>query len=292
LIPLKQKVDNVHAVREPLSPLDKAHPVIFEGTRQVLWLQLDGSRSERGYRNIEVSDEPLRTDKAILGALSALEGRKLNPEWLRETLPRLDLERRTVGQIENSQHRRAIDYALMLLRYHKPDFDGLVQEEKIELIERACAHVNELLNALQRLMAFLEYGAPGRELRSANKDAEKHVTAAVLKHVDGLSYLAIAEELGEPIPQTYRDKGDHPTVRKWVRLGTELLESAVGEQGLRAQVEAMKEEARRWNSLSEEEQEAEEEAELRGISVEEARRYLEDWYARREEQSITEEPGT
>jgi hypothetical protein len=40
---------------------------------QIVWLKLDGPRSpERGYREISVSDEPLRTDAAILAALTAL----------------------------------------------------------------------------------------------------------------------------------------------------------------------------------------------------------------------------
>jgi len=43
---------------------------------QIVWLKLDGPRSpERGYREISVSDEPLRTDAAILAALTALEGK-------------------------------------------------------------------------------------------------------------------------------------------------------------------------------------------------------------------------
>ncbi|MDQ3923351.1 MAG: hypothetical protein M3309_05420 [Actinomycetota bacterium] len=39
---------------------------------QKLWLQFGGSRSERGYRNIEVAKEPPRTDKAILAAVTAI----------------------------------------------------------------------------------------------------------------------------------------------------------------------------------------------------------------------------
>ncbi len=52
---------------------------------------------------------------------------------------------------------------------------------------------------------------------------------------------------------------------------------------MRSQIETMKAEANRWNSLTEEEQEVEEEAEFQGISKEEARRYLEEWYRRSSE---------
>ena len=56
---------------------------------QIVWLKLDGPRSpERGYREISVSDEPLRTDAAILAALTALEGKQLDLGALHEVLAR------------------------------------------------------------------------------------------------------------------------------------------------------------------------------------------------------------
>jgi len=77
-LPLKQQVSGDSAIPERLGIDRKASPVCFENTRQVLWLELDGRRSyKRGYREVGVSAEPPRTDKAILAALTALEGRSM-----------------------------------------------------------------------------------------------------------------------------------------------------------------------------------------------------------------------
>jgi len=87
--------------------------------------------------------------------------------------------------------------------------------------------------------------------------------------------MEIARQMGEPIAQKQKDKNDPATVRQWVKRGTRLMENVLGEERWRAQVEAMKAEAERWNDLTEEEQEAEEflerYAEARGISLEVAR---------------------
>ena len=50
-------------------------PVRLNDSREVLWLKLNGRRSEQGYRMIQILDAPLRTNTAILAALTALEGR-------------------------------------------------------------------------------------------------------------------------------------------------------------------------------------------------------------------------
>jgi hypothetical protein len=56
-------------------------------TGQTIWIRLDGPRSpEHGYQEISVSDEPLRTDAAIVAALSALEGRTFDLATLRSVL--------------------------------------------------------------------------------------------------------------------------------------------------------------------------------------------------------------
>jgi hypothetical protein len=40
---------------------------------KVLWIRFDGERTEHGHKGVRVSDEPLRTDAAIIAALTALE---------------------------------------------------------------------------------------------------------------------------------------------------------------------------------------------------------------------------
>lgn len=79
-------------IPRPATPSGGAYPVFFENTRQVLWLQLDGERPlGREYKGVVVSDEPLRTDKTILAALTALEGRPIDVERLRKALAELKL---------------------------------------------------------------------------------------------------------------------------------------------------------------------------------------------------------
>ncbi len=71
-LPLKQQAGNLSAVPKPLPLFGEAYPVRIGEAGQVFWLQLDAGRSERGYRNVAISDEPLQTDKAILAAMRFL----------------------------------------------------------------------------------------------------------------------------------------------------------------------------------------------------------------------------
>lgn len=292
-LPLKQQAGDLSAIPRLLPLYGEAYPVRFGAGRQVLWLRLDVGRSERGYRNVSVSDEPLRTDRAILAALTALEGRPLDTSRLsralRETTPShnesaWDLWVRAVdgrGAIgeplsgatavpEDLQHHQALDYVLSVLRHHRPDFDDLPREEKAALMVKSCAHVNEFLESLRKLVAFLEHGTPGCRTPAARKMADRDVAAAIFRDVDRLTYREIGEEIGVQPPDNFDYKGDHPTVRKMVGRGRDILKRALGEEGWWSQVEAMRAEAERWLSLSGTQREAEAQAEALGIPYEEA----------------------
>lgn len=224
-LPLKQRKDD-SAISEPatLLPFGQAYPVRFENTQQILWLQLDSTRSlKRGYREVRVADEPMRTDEAILAALTAMEGRRKDIRRLHRALAglKLPLERKMYEQwreafegfpieqvlegkrpelAKDLQHHQSLDYVLLLLRHHRPGFDGLPHGEKLTLIERTCGYINEFLEALRKLAIFLEFGSPDKILKGAAKDADRDVRAAVLRDVDRMSYREIGEELGEPLP--------------------------------------------------------------------------------------------
>ena len=320
-LPLKQRIDGSAISRPAATPYGDAYPVFFEKTRQVLWLQLDGQRPVgREYREVRVLNEPLRTDKAILAALTALEGRLMDIERLRKALPelKLPLERsmweqwgkaledlpeipyngpgtfevhfkQRGKQLEESnvpgglQSHQFLDYVLLLLRHYRPEFDDLPHEDKLELIVQACAHVNEFLEALRRFEAFLEYGIPGRPRKSAAKDANRDVKAAVLRDVDGLTYRQIGEELGIPPPKSIGYKGDHPKVRQMVKRGRRLLERALDKAGWQEHIGTMKAEAKRRHSLSQVERDAEDTAESLGMPYEEALQREQEEAARLEE---------
>jgi hypothetical protein len=75
----------------------------------------------------------------------------------------------------------------MLLRYHSPGFDELALEERADLIEETCAHINEFVEVLHKLMSFLENGKLKRRGPPATTVASRDIKAAVLKEVDGLT---------------------------------------------------------------------------------------------------------
>jgi len=274
-----------------------AHPVLFENSRQVLWLHLESKGVRKyGYKEIRVSDKPLRTDEAILAALTILEGKEVNLEELREEVNRQELRQGledaalTLGEptlepsFEESdsistgirRHTYPLGYVLLLLRYHRPGFDGLPREERANLIMQTFSRINQVLEASRKLTAFLEYGTPGRQQKPATREADRDVRAAVLKDVSKLTHREIGKELGIPLPENFDYKGDHPTVRQMVKRGRNILERVLGERGWQEQKEAMRAEAERWNSLTNVQQNAEITAEAWGIPYMDALRLAEE----------------
>jgi hypothetical protein len=293
---LKQRSGDYFAPPKPLPLYGNAYPTRLAQTAQTIWIRLDGPRSpERGYREISVSDEPLRTDAAIVAALTALEAKPLDLGALGKVLE-IDLPlrcesfwdrwNRALGDerieeglrrsLRELGHHQALDYVLMLLRYHQPGFDDLPRKERTNLLVDACAHTNEFLEALRKLVAFLEHGQLHFRGPAAIKVASKEVAAAVLRDVDGLTNREIGERLGVPLPTDFRIKADHPTVRKMVRRGRKALKAALGEDGWKEHVQGMKTEVQRWRLKSEIQREAELEAEALGVPYDEVLRRLEE----------------
>lgn len=289
-LPLKQQAGNLSSVPKPLPLYGEAYPVRVGDPGRVYWLQLDAGRSELGYLEIAVSDEPLRSDRAIFASMTSLEGRYLSPEKLRRILPVImpsygksfwdrwttiladkDAPAELVKDLEDIRHHGALDYVLAVLRYHRPGFDDLPLQERADLTAATCSHVNNYLEALRKLMAFVEYGTPGRRIPpTATILINRDIKAAVLKDVEGLTYREIGRKLGIPPPEDIAHKGDHPTVRKMVRRARKVLEDGLGEEGWHGQVRIMASEAERWLSRSETEKEAEIEAATLNISYEDA----------------------
>jgi hypothetical protein len=144
-----------------------------------------------------------------------------------------------------------LEHVVALLRYHKPEFDDLPRHEQLTLIEGACKHINEFLQSLGRLEAFLGYGAPNRNLTPSIREPQRDAKAAILRDVEGLNHREIGERLNIPLPPDFEIKGEHQTVRKMVERGRRILDAAYEEEGWQWKAEAMKAEKTRWWSLTE-----------------------------------------
>jgi hypothetical protein len=271
---------------ERSSPWSEARPVRLEKGK-VLWLRFDGDRTEQGYRNVRVSDEPLRTDAAIVAALAALEATTVNKNELALQIKRLSTllqahsdtplegpltarvlevakqlrgsktQKRDLQFLQKDLHLRFFEFVLALLRDRRPGFDELPLEEQLGTLKRGSSYVSEIVANSLKLMKFLEYGtAKGLPTRTP-ETAAKFVEAAVLKDVADQSLEEIAERFGISEPPDFSIKKDYPEVRDLVKKGRSLLEEALGKEGWRERKKAMKAEMNRWQSLSKKEQWAE-----------------------------------
>ncbi len=287
---------------EPVVPpviSEKKHPICFENTNYTLWLQLDGPRTAQGYRSVEVAEEPVRGDVAILAAVTSVEYRTMDLQRLRRALAQLNfplkhsvsgLWKDTLDEdnagilpeghrreiLDDLQHGRSLDYVLTLLRYHRPGFDELPPQEQRAYILATCERANAAVGALRNLMDFLAHGSPYTKNRPATRTAARDVQAAVLERVEGLDVHEIGRRLGLPPPRHRGGRGDHPTVERMIERGKDYLHRALGESGWERQADAMRMESFRWQRLSDDEKKAEVEKEARtlvhlhGISFEEA----------------------
>jgi hypothetical protein len=165
-------------------------PARLPDSREVLWLKLNSRRSEQDYRMIQILDTPLRTNTAILAALTALEDRhvdvdalddtsieealdtseeELTEEAIQELAERAaeweedDLDRLTSANIYDDPDLAthvALEYVAALLRHSRPEFDTLPYSERVALLKEGCRRVNEVLESLRKWEGFLEYGVP------------------------------------------------------------------------------------------------------------------------------------
>jgi hypothetical protein len=286
------------------SPLEDIYPLRLEDSREVLWIRPNGLRMPWGYRRTEVLSTPLKTDTAILGAITALEAEEVEAERLEDS--RIDhvidvwkgWSERTTGPPELTEEESkdfskvvdkidehgaekdepfglrydhpnsVIEYVISLLRHYRPNFDSLPREEQRGLVKGGCKRVTRYLKATRELSAFLEYGVSNTDLRSKVEDAERDIHAAELQDVQELSSLKLGEELGVAAPPSDLVKRTNSTANAMAKRGRKLLQSSLGEKGWRAWVEAKKVERNRFLSLSEKVQALVEFEENTGTSIE------------------------
>ena len=262
------------------------HPLKLEGSREVVWINLNGQRSKWGYRMTQVLSAPLKSDVAVLGAVTALEAQEVEADSLEDALIDHVIDvwnewpERSQRPFELSEEEskdfdkvmdemdkhaaeseepygsrydhpaRVLEYVVGLLRHYRPEFDDLAREEQRGLVRGGCKRVTKYVKSLRELSAFLEYGVPEGDLRPKVEDAEKIIMAAELQDVEGLSSVKLGEVLGIAPPPSDLVKRTNSTARAMAKRGRRLLESNLGEDAWRALVEAKRAERDRFLSLS------------------------------------------
>jgi hypothetical protein len=251
-----------HPKGEPL--YSYSLPVRLNDCREVLWLKLNGRRSEQGYRMIQILDTPLRTNTGILAALTALEGRHVDVDSLDDTsiegaldtseeglteeaierftemvteLEEKELERLASSQIYDDPDLAthvALEYVAALLRHYRPEFDTLPYSERVDLLKVGCRRVNEVLASLRKLERFLEFGIPERDLRTKLEKAARDVRAAELRDIEGLNKREIGEHLGITPPPSDKISRTNTTAGVAADRGRELVVRALSEEGWRS----------------------------------------------------------
>jgi hypothetical protein len=278
---------------------DKNSKRVRHSSGQVMRLLLGAKRTEQGYRGAEVLVGPSRTEQAYVAAVVALKGDEMKRERDKENGrgskmaqasnaiffaelwrsryaegPALDDVRRAMKELnlsrtdplEETNNKDFFDglklsYLYELLRYFRPDFDDVSEKERIALLERTIGYMNEYLEALQRLAAFLQYGKTGAYEGLATKQvtrAAKQVRAAefrelLTEHGAPLPYGKIGKRLGErPAPGQQARSYDR-RIKRMVEAGRDILKQALGDQGYQDYIEAKRAELEHWQTLGEDE---------------------------------------
>jgi hypothetical protein len=212
-----------------------SHAVLENG--QTLWVRRARRRNSRGYRPVDVVDRPSRATKAMLAALTMLEGRKVDPAAM---------------PVDGRVLSRPLQYAHALLRYYRPGFDELPEEKRRELLQGCCERINKVLDSTRQLAEFLEYGAAGKDQRPGMGDPGRDVEAAVLREVEGMKLREISDVLGVEPSENSATVQDFSTVGHMVRRGRGILERAYGHDGWDELAASMKREFSQRGPASEE----------------------------------------
>ena len=261
---------------------------------QVIWIRLHKRRFSDALVSATVVDRP--DSVAVLAALTIMESDEVDIEQLKRSLLLVDLSH--LGGIPESVYDVEIDlifmekksealelirafpvgpvrFALALLRYYRPGFDALPEEEKRDLVIGCCERMNRTNVATRQLTGFLEYGAPRRDQRPAIEDPHRDVRAAVMRDVEGETYPKVAARLRIQVSEKAEHIGDFSTVSKAVGRGRDILVRAFGRGGWEKAAAEMRREHVRRETLSEPEKFVEDFAEGWHVSPQIAQSILE-----------------
>ena len=185
---------------------------------------------------IEVLEDYPRTTLAILGALAALEGGEVGTvgmglirSALSSTGGPAEEALRELRHPDRFNEHQMLTFALVLLAFYRPDFDGLPPNEQRRLAAQVCERLDAMSRAGRKLAETLEFGTvtPGKSLRSAVKDAARDVRLAELHDVHGKNQVELGEIFGIEQTETDKVKRENQKVRKGVERARKLLNEAL-----------------------------------------------------------------
>jgi hypothetical protein len=230
-----------------------AFPAKVQDSREVIWVQPEGRRTEQGYKRIEVLDSQLATDTAIIAAMTSLEAKEVRVEGLEDRFIRSviagSIHDPAANEISDEEamswwapqfiwYWHTVSYIVALLRHFRPEFDDLESDAQLALVRDGCKRINAYLQALRHLTSFLEYGRPGRDLRPMLEGVEEDIRAAELQDVEGLSSVQVGRVLGIDPPQSDQFKRTNSRALTKAKRGRRLLTDALGQDGWQELVES------------------------------------------------------
>ncbi len=265
---------------------DKNSKEIRHSSGQRMRLLLDAKRTEQGYRGAEVLVGSSRREQAYVAAMLALKGEVMERERASKAILYFELmrTRRTDKEARDAvvQAMKELNlykeeplyttdfgdhfnltHVYELLRYFRPEFDDASETERIELLKRTIGYVNEYLEALRKLMAFLHYGKarayeglPTKPVTQAAKQVKAAELRELMRTEKGaqLPYSKIGKLLGEKPTPGQALRSYERRIKGMVEAGTAILKQGLSEQGYRDYIEAKRAELQHWQTLSEYEQ--------------------------------------
>ena len=233
---------------------------------ETLWVRMDTLR----LGGVQVLDQYLRTDQAILAALTVLEVSEASTIPLSDALLNVaDAMRRgerfkalpwqgnilpwpppvyRAGRLQDPDEEAPPDgtkrsalpapifenrkalWFAYTLARRRPDFASRSNEEQCRLLARACGHMTNILKAARQFAAFLEYGPPEGPTRPTREQANLDVRAAQLRYFEGYSEAEVGELLGIRGSSTDQVHGGNSTVSKMAERGKDILLKVMSEE--------------------------------------------------------------